>query len=90
MHTQTHTGQNYITNGRTFRCAHTHTHSHIYIYIYILQMVLHVSVPLHQLLGAYIMFAKVIKYLNYRKQQVVRCMLKSVLLVTCGDGWICN
>ena len=53
-------------------------------------MVLHVSVPLHQLLGAYIMFAKVIKYLNYRKQQVVRCMLKSVLLVTCGDGWICN
>jgi len=47
MHTRTHT--------RT----HTHTHTE---YKIVLQMLLHVSVPLHHLLGAYKFFAKVIKH----------------------------
>jgi hypothetical protein len=64
----------------------------ICIYIIILQMLLHVLVLLQHLQGSVILHLLKLSNIRFIKlhKTVNHCMIKSVLLVKCGIGYIWN
>ena len=75
----------------TKKCTHTHTHTHsIYIYnITNSPTCFDVSAPSSGSLNIVCWSYKILKWLKLHKA-VGRCMVKSVFLIKCGSGCICN